>query len=1041
MWIDKGLNDRWPRPRALKRVGARAYAIALREPLGRDWPGEIVTYELPADLRRARVRVTLEGRETPSQRSGGAVAILVENLRAGEEREYLLTAIAGRGGKRAADADPFFTFAKSGASVVFSNGVVSLKLPTRAAEGPIAAVRHGDGPWMGRGRMEVPCPAVSVRTRLVEQGPLWATAEVLYAFAGGYRYRMRLTLRSGDAACEVTEASTLPVRLWPAPRPYKEIGTQGKSYWDQNRADIARPCTRPCPTSHFVFEVDANRMVTHSTGSWELMDLALRSPALKTYTAMRPALPYIDGAWMGVYHTRQADLLGVVSVDIAHWATPDDTVHPAHRTPGAGAEVLLVDSRAGGTQFRFPVENVARRWLLAVGPRPAKPLGPAPDPNFPLWALHIRRGALRLDKIKDWVVDWPDAGAAHPRVLCSRREFGDIRRKVKATPEFRRNRAKYKRWRGADEYLLSGRVCRLAEIEAQTHARELVEKILGSGYAGPPYCIMFARPLRRYTLACDMVWDGFTAEEKREARRVCALAAYFLSDGDFWQFAYRPGETTYLPNFNTDEHTCVGLLGLFLSDHPCSRAWVNHCVERLDTELPMYLRRDGGGEENLGGYLFSTWTQLYLPIFWALRRNRVKDYARDPNVLAGARFLVKVCGPPDRRSRGERLGFPIGHHPHAKKAYPVYSQLASFIRKADPRTAARLMWMWRQCGAPVGNWHDHFGPSGNPLTRHYIFHDPTIPETAPRLASYNLPHVGAVIRSHDASGRGSCLFLKAGRVHSHHDPDEGSFHYFGRGAPLALDGLPIQNGATREEHNQVSFGKPGQPSGVVECFRTGPAGDYIRAVIAPRAFSCDSMYVDGSHRSGWTREIVMVKAPRPGGVEYLVVKDTCTGPDPAQWNLDVLTRKPRRVAPNRVWFPGHPQCGMGMDLIVAEPAAPRLNLVKGWVGKDMMTARGRRALPDNRVKWDVLEHWLAHMRAGPGATFAAVLFPRRADEPTPAVEYLGREETFRIRHADGCDLVWLRPNPAVGTSLDGVAIRGRAGLARERAGRRVIRHW
>ncbi|OPZ80179.1 MAG: hypothetical protein BWY76_03435 [bacterium ADurb.Bin429] len=313
-------------------------------------------------------------------------------------------------------------------------------------------------------------------------------------------------------------------------------------------------------------------------------------------------------------------------------------------------------------------------------------------------------------------------------------------------------------------------------------------------------------------------------------------------------------------------------------------------------------------------------------------------------------------------------------------------------------------------------------------------HDPTIPPVIPERGSHDLPHVGAVMRSHDVSGRGSYLFLKAGRVHSHHDEDEGSFHYFGRGVPLALDGLPLQNGATAVQHNAVTFNRRGQPSGIVEHFTSSPNADYVRARIAPRAFACDAMYYDDQHRSGFTRELMLVKAPKPGGIEYLVVKDTCVGPDAPQWNLDVLSRQPEAVGDSHLWFPGHPEFGMGLDVIFVEPAAPSVTFEAGTVNPKLVTSEGRATLGFLEVDFSITEHWLLHATGVPGATFLAVLFPRRAEEPVPVVEYLNREETLAITHADRRDLLFLRPNPKLAVSLEGIRFAGRAGFARRRDG-------
>ncbi len=1075
LFVDKGLNDGWIRPQHVTQNRPGRYTVVLREPLGQAWDRQIVRYRLPGASPGAAVAVTWQGESVATQWDGEHLALRVDGLGAGEERVYEI-ALA----EAAAPGTSGVTVTETAEGVELDNGLLAVRLP-RSAEGdlpsplpgPMLALRREGGPWRGRGRLETPQVCTALTTRVVDSGPLWTTAEVEYGFADGSGYRVQVRVYEGKTYAEVREESDLAVRLWPQPRPWREIGSLGGSHWAQGVENMAKPCVRPWPTSNFLFDLRAGweprRLITHSTASWEIMDLPLSSPALKTYTAMRPANPFIDGGWLGVF-TEGEDLVGVASLDIAHWGVPDETLHPAHRTAGAIEEVLLVDGAEEGTFLKFPVENVRRRWLLTILPSevtaglrpmeeadlpPGAPpaaggaaegtydpqTGPrrlAPDASFALWRLRVRQGDLRLDKVKDWVLEWPEGGESHPRVLCDAADLPAIREKVQNVPELLANYEKTKQWRSADRYIMTGEAAGLAAIEEATHGGEIVRGLLAGGYANPSYCIALARPLRRYALACDIQWATFTPEERREARRICALAAYILSDGDWWQYVLTPGGTTYLPNFNTDVFCCAGLIGMVLADHPCSAAWIQFLVDRLELDLEYHLRLDGGGEENVGNYLISTWGQLTTPALWGLRHCGGRDYSGDPRVLAGARFLLKVLGPPDPRDEGLRQMPPIGHHPGARKAPMLFAWLAAFVKESDPTLAANLMWAWRQVGAPVGNFYDHSGITANPLTRHYIFHDPTIPEVAPRMESHELPYVGAVLRSHDRSGQGSYLFLKAGRVHSHHEDDEGSIHWFARGVPLAVDGLPLMNLQLAKFHNVVSFARSGYPTVVVEKFALTPGGDYLRGRMSPRAFCVEGNYWDSTHLSGFTREIVSVKSPRPGGVEYLVVKDSCCGPDAPQWNLDVLSREPLLRGPGRVWFPGHPEFDMGLEVFMVEPATPAIAFEAGRVYEKLLTPEGRATLRVGEIDWTIVEHWMLHVPAGPGATFVTVLFPRRPAEAIPEVEYLDREETLRIAHQEGQDLVFLRSNPWLQVSLDGVIFQGRAGLARRAEGKSAL---
>ncbi len=1060
LFIDQGINDAWILPQHVTPTGPGLFTIALREPLGQDWDAQIVRYPLPEVEPGSPVDVACAGASVPSQWDGDLLALRVDGLRAGEERVFEVAL-----GEATPSTTSGVSVTETPDAVLVDNGAMSLRLPASAdtdltcpLPGALLAVRRGQGPWLGQGRLETNLPCTALTTRVTESGSLWTTVEVTYTFAAGDAedvcspcYCVQFRIQPDAEYVQVRETSTLPVRLWPQPRPYREIGSLGGSHWAQPLEKLALPCLRPWPTSNFIFDLragwDPDRLITHSTASWELMDLPLASPVLKTYTAMRASNPFMDGGWLGVYATGE-DLVGVASLDIAHWGVPDETLHPAHRTAGASEEVILLDGAQEGTFLKFPVENIKRRWLLAVAPAaaaaalqpldpsdpPPSPDGPrrqAPDPTFSLWRLRRCQGDLRLDKVKDWILDWPEGPQTHPRVLCNAADLSAIREKIRSVPELLANYEATQQWRSADRYVMTGEASGLAAIEETTHGREIVETLLAQGYTAPNYCIALARPLRRYALACDVQWDSFTAEERREARRVCALAAYILSDGDWWQYALTPAQTTYLPNFNTDVFCCAGLIGLVLADHPCSGAWVQFLVDRLELDLEYHLRLDGGGEENVGNYLISTWGQLLTPALWGLRHCGIKDYSDDPRVRAGARFLLRALGPPDPRDGGRRQMPPIGHHPGARKSPFLFAWLAAFVKDSDPSLAANLMWAWRQVGSPVANFYDHSGITANPLTRHYLFHDPTIPEVAPRMESHELPYVGAVLRSHDRSGQGSYLFLKAGRVHSHHEDDEGSLHWFARGVPLAVDGLPLMNVQVSRLHNVVSFEPPGQPTMVVEHFAVTPGADYVRGRMAPGAYCAEGMNFEGVHHSGFTREIIFVKSPQPGGIEYAVLRDTCAGPDAPQWNLDVLSRKPRLLAPGHVWFPGHPELDMGLEVFMFEPTAPQITFESGPLQENLLTTEGRAKLKAGDIDWTIIEHWLMHVPAAPGATFTTVLFPRRPAELTPEVEYLPREQVLRVVHPEGQDLLFLRTNPGLQVSLDGVVLQGRAGLARK----------
>jgi hypothetical protein len=124
MLLDRGLNDRWIRPKHLRRLSPGKYAATLIEPLDQSWPREIIAYPLPPTLRGQAVQVTLGSQPVLSQVSGADLFILVENLAPGETRVYEISAETH---PRAPKSGVKFSSTREGA--LLTNGVISLKLP------------------------------------------------------------------------------------------------------------------------------------------------------------------------------------------------------------------------------------------------------------------------------------------------------------------------------------------------------------------------------------------------------------------------------------------------------------------------------------------------------------------------------------------------------------------------------------------------------------------------------------------------------------------------------------------------------------------------------------------------------------------------------------------------------------------------------------------------------------------------------------------------------------------------------------------------
>jgi hypothetical protein len=272
-----------------------------------------------------------------------------------------------------------------------------------------------------------------------------------------------------------------------------------------------------------------------------------------------------------------------------------------------------------------------------------------------------------------------------------------------------------------------------------------------------------------------------------------AFLASVLTDGDYWQYAWNRGRTSYLANFGSDLYTGVGLMALVLGDHPNSKQWLQYTLGELDKEFTYYISPDGAGEENVANYYLWTWRQL-TALLGALKHNGIFDAGKHPRYQAASRFWIEVLTPPQPKLAAyaapapikpeERLRRipPFGDHGFNNRVVTELGGQTGILKDANPQLAAESAWAWRQAGAAKPTVEMGVIP-------HLLVADPTVEPRVPVLASRRLRGFGAILRNHFPSDKETYLAIKASRIYSHHQPDEGAIHLFGRGVPIVLDAL------------------------------------------------------------------------------------------------------------------------------------------------------------------------------------------------------------------------------------------------------------
>jgi hypothetical protein len=1027
--------------------------IRLTDVLNHKWVDELVTHALDFPAKQAtldsiRLCDMDRGKELPFQLSGvvfhdqnrqfvksAVIAFSVDELPANGARTYTVLWDPGAFASPLQPAAALKETDLKAETFEVTNGLFSVRLagekrfdpPAEAATvpGPFRGFKGPDGVWRATSRFVTDAKVLGCKAELAEQGPLWKLYRTRFEFDGGRFYELDLKMIVDHPYAYVRERNNFRLRIAELPHPLCGPGghmAHGKCYTRWGVADQLRILMKE--------NFDPDICYTPATFCYSFAQDPLKHDAVKVWTAIRPVFPSVDAPWLGAFSTDETknDLIAIVGRDAAHWEYPDSSINPHHLTPGVNAEIHFVDEPGEHAYYRLPVARAVRHWLLAVGDKRewTKQRYPGGSGNAYPYLAHIRTKVcdLPLNKVKDWHLDWEQKLPGQPRLFFSPAQADGLRKRIEAHEPFKPYLPKVMG-------LLTGQGGEKTVGSVGAHTGEnMVDLLLRVGFSGFVQSISIARPMRNVAEALDYNARTLDPAQVAKTRREMAFLTSALIDGDYWQYAWNPGRTSYLPNFGSDLYLAVGLMALVLPDHPNSKQWLSYTLGELNKELTYYISPDGVGEENVANYYLWTWRQ-FTPLLGALQHNGLFDAAKHPRYLAACRFWIEVLTPPQPKlasyaapapikpeERRRRIP-PFGDHGFNNREVTELGGQTGILRDAQPQLAAESAWAWREAGAAKPTVEMGVVP-------HMLVADPTVAPRVPTLVSRRLRGFGAILRNHFPSDKETYLAIKAGRIYSHHQPDEGAIHLFGRGIPIILDALHPDDPAScyREDwHPIVSFadGKVHR-RGEVTQFCTSPLADFVAADIPVGPF-LPGPPEPGMTRNGSQRQVLLVKSPTLDVPDYFVLHDIVYGPAASQLNLPVFCGKPQPAAggkPNWTLLPpiDSPNHAVATDLIFLSPTAPEIAvspIPKGEGG----------------------EHaWAVSARQPAGRNWAVVIYPRDKEMAPPAVETLDSPNAFRLTSPGGLatDYIVAAAGP-VSAEADGFRFTGQHGVARLRDGR------
>jgi hypothetical protein len=1024
--------------------------IRLTDVLNHRWVDELVTYTLDfpakqATLNSIRLYDMDHEKELPFQLSkvvfhderqqfvkSAVIGFFVDELPADGKRTYTVLWDPGVFASATQPAAALKDTDLKAETFEVTNGLFSVRLagekrfdsPVEAdtVSGPLRGFKGPDGVWRATSRFVTDAKLLGWRSELVEQGPLWKLYRVRFQFDGDRFYELDLTMVVDHPYAYVTERNNFRLRLAELPHPWCGPSghmAHGKCYTRWGVADQLRILMKE--------NFDPDVCYTPETFSYDFAQDRLKHDQMKVWTAIRPVFPSVDAPWLGTYSTndKKNDLIAIVGRRAAHWEYPDSSINPHHLTPGVNAEIHFVDEPGEHAYYRIPVARAVRHWLLAVGDKRkwTELRYPGGSQTRYPYLAHLRTKVcdLPLDKVKDWHLDWKQKLPGRPCLFFSPDQADALLKRIEAHEPFKPHLPKV-------EGLLTGQggAQTVRGVGAHTGGN-MVDLLLRVGYSGFVQSISIARPMRGVAESLDYNARTLDPEQVARTRREMAFLASVLTDGDYWQYAWNRERTSYLANFGSDLYLAVGMMALVLPDHPNSKQWLQYTLGELEKEFTYYISPDGAGEENIANYYLWTWRQLTV-LLGALKHNGTFDAATHPRYQAACRFWIEILTPPQAKLAAYAASEPIkpedrlrrippfGDHGFSNNECLELGGQTGLLKDDHPQLAGESAWAWREtCGAKPAT---HMG-----VVPHLLIADPTVTPRVPALRSRRLRGFGVILRNHFPSDKETFLAIKASRIYSHHHPDEGGIHLFGRGVPIILDALHGRDYYQEHLHSIISFadGKTHRRGEVVD-FRTSPLVDFVSADIPVGPF-LPGPPEPGMTRGGSRRQVLLVKSPTLDVPDYFVLQDIVYGPAASQINLPVFCGKPQLGAggkANRVLLPpiDSPNYGVATDLIFLSPAASRVAVspITGGEG-------GEHA-------------WALSARQPAGKNWAVVIYPRDKEMVPPTVEMLDSPSAFRLTSPGklAVDYVVAAAGPT-SAEADDFRFTGQHGVARVRDGR------
>lgn len=850
-------------------------------------------------------------------------------------------------------------------------------------EGPIAAMRLASGKWVGGSqRLNTP-PLQDYQVTVTERGPVLCEVLCEAKFEGGKTWRMRFRLLAHEPVVTVNEASSVGV---------------GASWHLRLDNDFF-------PT-HLFHRDPLGRVI-----------LTTQIPtANATFCYLEPWVMWSEpthGAWQSFYNDASDDMLtlGVLSpslwVDLDKWRAKVPQEKP----------IVPVTTENGAIYANFDLTGGVRRWTIAGLSKTdcLKIMGGKESIEGQMTLPHsyvVKYGDFPLDRVKDYVLDWPDK-AEHPRLLVAKEDIARLRRTFEVNPGrlvVLQGSAAPTQADPIPIYLATGDakighnlvpgVMQMLQTEIDGFMNQDMKGSLGAW----PHLQQNIVPTFN---AVDMIWSAFTPEQRKRVKAQAALIGYTVDSPDYWSvergFHANPNMTTMVAGYQA-------AAGYLLADHPLSDQWVERGMAEAKSQIENW-SDDNGGWLEAPHYASVSYDHL-LGMFLMARGKDNGALLYSDKMKKVAEFFAKIATPPDVNVGGIRHQPRIGNTWLDEPA-GLFGIVAALWKDRDPKFASEMQWMYQQQGSSPDSCIG--GGCGSLTGVQQAFHDPSIPAKKPEYTSTLFPRTGVSLRN-GVDDRETQLYMIAGTNHQHYDDDSGSITIWGKGRIVASE---FAYGAGPEmvarAHSMI---EGGGRSGIMQVsqFKTTPQFDSVRGAAGD-----------------WQRQVAFVKDSDMMAPSYFVLHDTI-GTQAATWRL-WLDNKINILDPQGK--------GDGMQLQAArtegrDDVDTDLALITNGgtpLGTESHSSTTFGLGPDGKAHQKVtfsLNALTAQLKGGQDVL--TVIYPRLKTQKPPTITALAGGRAVKIEHEAGTDYVFLGDKPFTFDEGD-IHFEGTTGLVKIRGGK------